>query len=652
MRSDPGGEHRMKEVNIYDYLVIIGYFVFMLGIGLYFMKINKSGKEYFAGGSMIPWWVSGMTLYMANFSAWTFTGAAGFAYATGWFAILYFGTWSIAYYAGSQLTAARWRRTRSISPVEYTYTRFNFTTQQFLSLVIATNFTLSAGVQLAATCKLLAPVMGLDITMVTVVTGIVILLYTFMGGLWAVSITDVVQGVILLSITFIVMPLALGLVGGPINLVNALPPLSFDHMYNGVRYTEHWLVSIFIIMSLGTAAGAAQRFYSVKDEKDAKRVGKLAGGLFLTVPLVFGVPPLVAKVVWPDLSQVDFFKPYIGSNPQDLVFIGLCLKLLPNGLVGVFLAAMLAATMSALSSVYNMVSSILSRDIYQGWIRPTTTDVGLLTVGRVFSVVLGLIVTSLAVIFVTSQFGIFNWMQAFFTLLNIPVVVPIACGLLFRRIPKWSAISAITWGLIVGVTARFILGWDIGPQVYLAFVMTFGILSTSYWTGQWYKTRKWLLSLASLGVTVATALLFTRTIVGNPWGLDGQLQHALAYLSPLILGASLIGFARLFASETEEQRKMVDEFFKKLDTPVNVLKEVFGAGKRQISTFPLVGSTTIIMGLLMSLIFLTDLPEGEAIILGVMISIMILFGAAMWYFGKKSEIRTAAQYEQKVHTEE
>ena len=203
----------MKSVNIYDYLVIAGYFVFMLGIGLYFMRMNKGGKDYFAGGSMIPWWVSGMTLYMFNFSAWTFTGAAGFTYATGWFAILYFGTWSIAYFVGSQITASRWRRTRSISPVEYTYTRFNITTQQFLSIVIALNFTLAAGVQLAATCKLLAPVMGLDIVMVTVVTGIVILLYTFMGGLWAVSITDVVQGVILLAITFIVMPLALGLVG-------------------------------------------------------------------------------------------------------------------------------------------------------------------------------------------------------------------------------------------------------------------------------------------------------------------------------------------------------------------------------------------------------------------------------------------------------
>lgn len=630
----------MKAVNIYDYIVIGAYFFFMLGIGIYFMKINKGAKEYFAGGSMIPWWVSGMTLYMANFSAWTFTGAAGFAYATGWFAILYFGTWSVSYYVGSQITASRWRRTRSISPVEYTYTRFNFTTQQFLSAVISLNFTLSAGVQLAATCKLLAPVMGLDIVMVTVVTGVVILLYTFMGGLWAVSITDVVQGVILLSITFIVMPLALELVGGPGMLLRSVPPLSFDHWYNGVHYTEHWLVSIFLIMALGTAAGAAQRFYSVKDERDAKRVGKLAGGLFLTVPFVFGIPPLVARVIWPDLSQVDFFKPYAGQNPQDLVFIGLTMKLLPNGLIGVFLAAMLAATMSTLSSVYNMVSSILSRDIYQGWIRPSTSDEQLLTVGRVFSVAIGLIVVVLAVVFVTSQFGIFNLMQAFFTLLNIPVVVPVAFGLIFRRVPKWAAVGSIVWGLVVGVTVRYALGWDIGPQVYLAFAASFGIFTASWWTGKLFTRSKLVLVALCIGVAGLFVAIYFLSLPADA----ASWQQWVAALSAFVLGASLYGFSSLFASETPEQRAVVQEFFKKLDTPVDVAREVFAAGRKQISTFPLVGGTTIVMGAIMSLIFLTDISDQEKPILGTIIAIMVVFGALMWYFGKKSEIRSASQY--------
>ncbi|MGE5315903.1 MAG: sodium:solute symporter family transporter [Acidobacteriota bacterium] len=633
----------MKSVNIFDYLVIASYFLFMLGIGIYFMRINKGAKEYFAGGSMIPWWVSGMTLYMANFSAWTFTGAAGFAYSTGWFALLYFGIWSISYYLGSQMTASKWRRTRSISPVEYTYTRFNVTTQQFLGWVMGLNFILSGGVQLASTCKLLAPVMGLDITMVTLVTGIVILLYTFLGGIWAVSITDVVQGVILLSITFIVLPLSLGQIGGIGELINRMPSLSLDHAYNGVQYNVSWLISIFIIMTLGTASGAAQRFYSVKNEKDAKRVGKMAGGLFLTVPFVFGIPPLVASVIWPDLSQVEFFKPYIGKNPQDLVFIGLCLKLLPNGLIGVFLAAMLAATMSTLSSVYNLVSSIYTRDFYQGVLRPEATDKDMLRVGRIASVVIGTAVTALAVFFVNSQFGIFNLMQAFFTLLNIPVIVPTAFGLIFRRVPKWSAVGSIVWGLITGITTRYVLNWDIGPQVILAFLMTFGIFSTSSWTGTLYRQNKLRLALIAGAVAVVLAVLFANTLIGpyEAW------RQSVAVVCALVLGASLYAFASLFAGETEEQRQAVREFFKKLDTPVDVRKEVFGAGKKQVSTFPLVGGTTIVMGLLMSLIFFTDLSTGEQVIMGVMVGVMVLFGSLMWYFGKKSEIRDAEHYHEK-----
>jgi hypothetical protein len=64
---------RMKSANILDLAVVIACFIFMLGIGVYFMRLNKGGKQYFTCGSMIPWWMSGMTLYMANFSAYTFT---------------------------------------------------------------------------------------------------------------------------------------------------------------------------------------------------------------------------------------------------------------------------------------------------------------------------------------------------------------------------------------------------------------------------------------------------------------------------------------------------------------------------------------------------------------------------------------------------
>lgn len=633
----------MKSVNPFDLIVVFTYFLIIMGIGLFFMRVNKGGKEYFTGGSMIPWWMSGISLFMGNFSAWLFTGAAGFAYTTGWFAALYFASGPIGYLIGTSLTAVKWRRTRSISPLQYTLTRFNITTQQFLSWVIATNFTLSAGVQLASTCKLFAPIIGIDLTAIVLLIGAIVMVHNFLGGLWGDMAMDVVQGVILLGITIIVMPLSLHLIGGVGNLIGNLPPLSLDHTYNGVHYTEHWVLGMFMISTIGFASGGAQRFYSVKDEKSAKRVGRTAAVLALSVPLIFGIPPLVAKVYWPDLSQVEFFAPYVGKNPQDLVMIGLVLKLLPHGLIGVFIAAMLAATMTTLSTVYNMVSSIVSHDIYKGMFRPTLTDRQLLKAGRIAAITIGLTVMTLAIFFVTSKFGIFNLMVAFFTIFNIPVTVPIAFGLIFRRVPKWSAVGAISWGLIVGGTTRYLLGWDIGPQVYLSFVMTFGFFATSQWTGALHRTNKIALGFLSGLVTLVVGVLFSKSIVDNPLGLQPQVQVILAYTSALILGSSLFGFARLFALEREEDKVMILEFFKKIDTPVDVAREVYAGGRRQVSTMPLVGRTIIFMGILVSMAYFTKLERLEFIAVSAMVLILWGFGGSLWILGKRAEKKDAEE---------
>ena len=629
----------MKAVNLFDLVVIFTYFVIIMGIGLFFMKVNKGGKEYFTGGNMIPWWMSGLSLYMGNFSAWIFTGAAGFAYSAGLFTTLYFAISPLAYIIGTSLTARRWRRTRSISPLQYTYTRYNITTQQFMGFVIATNFILSAGVQLASTCKLFAPVIGIDMTLIVVLIGTIVMIHNFLGGLWGDMAMDVVQGVILLGITFIVMPMSLGLIGGPANLFASLPPISFDHTYNNVHYTEHWLISIFMITSLGFAAGGHQRFYSVKNEKHARRVGWTAATLALTVPLVFGIPPLVAKVYWPDLAQVDFFKPFIDKNPQDLVFVGLVFKLLPHGLIGVFIAAMLAATMTTLSTVYNMVSSVISHDIYKGIFRPDLDDRMLLKVGRGVAFTLGLIVMGLATVFVNSTFGIFNLMQAFFTLFNIPVIVPMAFGLIFRRVPKWSAAAAITWGLIIGATTRYLLGWDIGPQVYLALSMTLAIFGTSQWTGELYKKNKAVLAAICLAVIAGTAAIFWNFVVGE----HAAWHMPVALVAAASLGISLFAYARMFAMESEEDRRVVAEFFKKLDTPIDVATEVYGAGRKQVSTLPLVGRTIMFMGILVTAAFFTGLNGTEMIAVGVMAGLLILFGGGMWFFGKRSERKEAEE---------
>jgi SSS family solute:Na+ symporter len=634
----------MHTLNIYDYLIVLIYFLFMLGTGWYFMRRNKGGKEYFAGGSMIPWWMSGLTLYMSNFSAYTFTGLAGMTYKTGWFMLLSFAIGPFAYFIGTQLTAIRWRRSRSISPIEYTYTRFNVTTQQMISWVTSTSFILAGGVQLASTCILFSPFLGIPVTTIVLILGAIILLYTFLGGVWAVSVTDIVQGVVLLSITLIVLPLSLGLIGGFGNLVDKLPALQMNHVYNGVHYNVHWLVSIFVITTIGFAGGSAQRFYSVKDERDAKRVGRFAALLACTTVTVFGIPMLVTRVLWPDLTQVEFFKPYLSNNPQNLVYVALCMKILPNGLLGVFIAAMLAATISTLSAVYNMLSSIFSRDIYPWISSREMNDRDLLRVGRYASVGIGCIVTGLAFVFATSTYGIFNLMQQFFVLFNIPIAIPLAFGLLFKKVPRWSAAAAITWGLIAGFTARFLLNFDLGVQGYLSISMTFIIFAISPWLADLYRTKKMLLAGLSVLLAAVMAVFFTAVGQGEiqPWQNAGMIVSALA------LGATLFGFSRLFTHQTDEETELVSGFFKKLATPIDVMKEVYAAGKKPTTTLPLLGGAIVVMGALISLIFLTDISGGDRFIVGVLVVIMFTFGGVIWVAGK----RIASASKAVIHTAE
>ena len=632
----------MNILQTIDYVVIALYFVLMLAIGFYFLNRLTTTKDYFAGGNKIPWWTSGVSLYMTNFSAWIFAGAAGYVYFTGYFALIHFLLMAVAYYLGSQLTAARWRRSRVISPVEYTNIRYNLTTQQLFSYCIALVFILSAGVQLAAIGRLLAPTLGLDVSLIIIGIGVIILAYTFSGGLWAVNITDFVQFVILMAVSVVIVFLSLGLVGGPVELVRNLPPLSMNHVYNNVHYDGHYLIGLLLITTIGVAAGGAQRFYSVRDEQSAKKVGKLAAVLFLTFPFIFGVPPLVARVMWPDLSVVPFFEGQF--QPMDLVYLAVSVEVLPAGLIGVFVAALLAATMSALSSVYNLISSIIVRDMYKDAFNPQASDQLIFRLGRYATIGLGLGTIGLALVFVHSETGIFNIMMAFFTLLNLPTAIPIAFGLIFKWIPRWGAFGSTVWGLYIGVLTRYLLDWSFGPQIYLVAVLSFVFFVGSGYLGQLYQRDRKRLILISTGFTV---LLYAFLAFFNQAEPTLFLHIALPLLVAL-KGYSIYYFASLFARESESDREQVEDFFNRLYRPVDVAKEVYARGRKETSTFPLVGINTILIGLF--ILFMWIIPiQGTGsmsfVFLGV---ILTAFGGAMYYFGKRSEAVSWQKYQDEI----
>ncbi|MBN1543269.1 hypothetical protein JW992_14100 [candidate division KSB1 bacterium] len=646
-------------VPLVDFLVIAFYLVLILVIGVHFSRFMKGGKDFFIGGNLIPWWAAGISLYMTTFSAWMFTGAASFAYNTGWFGLLYFFVQPIGFWVGFQLSAVRWRRTRVTSPVEYVQARFNKSTQLLLSLILSLSLMYWPAHHLASLSKICAPTLFPNsmtaIDVMIVVFGVIVLIYTFSGGLWAVCVTDVVQFLILFAVcsVLIIVCFTNGEVGSVWEFVHKVPPLEFRHVIRDKTVYTHWyLIGFLAAKVFGNAVGdKAQRFYSVKDEKAARKVGWMAFALFMTGPILFGVPPLVGKVLWPDISQLHQFSQI--TKPDENIYIAVVLRYMPAGIVGLFLSAMMAASMSALDSVWNTVSSIVSIDIYKNLFKPHADDLEVLRVGRITVLVLFVFAVVMALTIIHSSYGIFTFSNIFFGLTGVPIAIPLLLGILVKDITRWSAMSSILAGTLMASVARFLLGFQLGPQYLLTIAMTLLFIFTSVPLARLYQKNRGIVYLTT-GVFSAFLVIAFFLFNENPqldgvaaisW-LSGQTQFFTpsfwALLAACGLGFLLCGFARYSANDINEPRTELEEFFTRLNTPIDVEKEVL-KGRKETSVFPLVGVVSILFAVLSLLVLIAPVARGSiGINLGIS-AILFLIGAGLILAGRQQRRNWASQ---------
>ena len=631
-----------------DYLVIGIYFVLMLGIGFYFTRFMKGGKDFFIGGNLIPWWVSGISLYMTMFSAWTFTGGASFVYHTGWFGLLYFATWGTSFFIGFLMSAKRWRRTRVTSPVEYIETRFNKPTHLFFSVYLVLAMLYWPGHHLASLSKICAPTMFpgsmAAIDVMIVVVGITIMLYTFLGGLWAVCITDVVQFLILIVVCVILIPAIFlsGEFSSMGQLFQQIPPLSFQHVLPDGTLYDHWyLLGLIAANMFGNAVGdKAQRYYSVRDEKEAMKVGWLTFILFLTAPLLFGVPPLVGKVLWPDINLLDYFAGI--TKAEENIFIAVVLRYMPAGIVGFFLSAMMAASMSSMSGVWNTVSSIISVDLYKNRFKPDATEKETLLVGRIAVSAFALIAIALALVIIHSDYGVFSFSNIFFGLTGVPSAIPMLLGIMTKRISRWSAMASVMAGVLTASLARFALQYSLGQQFLITVAITLLFIVISNPLGRLHNIRRSFAVGLSLLLSVVVYLFFL--IANNNPGLSpGTLAAVLqagvtelplsAHFWLLLSGVAFfllsVKFAALFGRDLRTSQHEVIAFFEKLGKPVDVAKEVMAAGAREKNIFPLVGWMSVGLGVLSLAILVAPVARTNiGVNLGIS-GLLLVMGLAM-----------------------
>jgi SSS family solute:Na+ symporter len=632
-----------------DYIVIAVYLAIMLGVGFYFTRFMKGGKDFFVGGNLIPWWVAGVSLYMTLFSAWTFTGAASFTYNTGWYGILFFITWPISFFIGFKLLAKKWRRTRVTTPVEYVQSRFNKTTHLFLTIMLTLSSIYWPAHHLASLAKITAPtlfpnsMMAIDIMIIVI--GIIILIYTFSGGLWAVCITDVVQFLILIAICVVLIPTAFlsSDLGSVADFVHKVPPLQFTHVIRGKEIFTFWyLIGYPAALIFSYASGGnAQRYYSVKDEKSAERVGWTAFWLFLLGPILFGLPPLIGKVLWPDISALQYFSGI--TKADENIYVAVVLHYMPAGMVGIFLSAMMAASMSAMDSAWNALSAIVSVDIYKNFFRPKASEKEVLLVGRISVIFFCAFAIGMALFIIHSQYGVFTFTSIFFGLTGVPVAIPLFLGIMVKKISRWSAISSIIAGTLMASVGRFALKYTLGPQYLITVAITLLFIFLSQPLGAMYNRNKKHALLNSTGLGIILWIFFMisnsnpnlsfatfDTVLGS--GIPGILvsAHFWVIISAIAFIVLSYKFSAIYARDLLASQENVEAFFKKMDTPIDVEKEVFSRGEKEVNMFPLVGGISMGLSLLTLLILIVPAARTK---IGVNIAVstmLFLIGLIMF----------------------
>jgi solute:Na+ symporter, SSS family len=444
-------------------VVIAAYMLLMVGIGLYAARFNRDASNYFRGANRIPWLVAGLSSFMSGFSAWTFTGAAGLAYQKGLVAILLYLGNAATFLLGYWVFAVRWRRARISTVMEYLVERFDERTRQAFSwstvlfqLFTGASMLYGLGLFVASTCNL-------PLVWTIFGSGLVILAYCVIGGLWAVVITDFLQAVILMPFTLIMVVVSLSRVGGIGGLLRGLPSemtslrLTPD---TGWLYVACW--TFMVSFGYNTSA-MAQRYFSVEDERAAKKVALLCFSLFVLGAFIWFVPPLAMRVLYPDLRAV-----WPGlANAHEASYAVASLTLLPNGLVGIMLAAMFSATMSSLSGLFNVHAAVVSKDIYQRLVAPQASERQLLIVGWIATFGVGATMTALAMSMAARGQSIFEVMLTFNTIISLAYGPPALLGLVVKKTPSWSGLLSFAVGLVLGCYGAFVGHWSLVRNVLI-----------------------------------------------------------------------------------------------------------------------------------------------------------------------------------------
>ena len=441
--------------------IVFSLIIFL--IGLSFAKTGKDIKSFFAAGGAVPWWINGLSLFMSFFSAGTFVVWGSIAYSEGWVSITIQWTMAVAGLLIGWFIAPRWRRADVVTAAEFITRRLGYRVQKAYTYLFLFIAMFTTGAFLYPVAKIVEVSTQFPIVPCILLIGGAITIYTTTGGLWAVIVTDVLQFIVLTAAVLIVIPLSFAAVGGPTQFVSDAPA-DFFNLINE-EYSAGFMIAfgLYNLVFIGGNWAYVQRYTSVARPKDARRVGWLFGALYLISPVVWMLPPMIYRVMNPELAGID----------NEGAYLMMCKAVLPAGMLGLILGGMVFATSSSVNTTLNIAAGIFTNDIYRHFF-PRSSDQRTMRVARGATFSFG-VITVVVALLVPYLGGIVEVVLTLGALTGGALYLPPIWALFSSRQTGRSVLTATLVSLIVNAAVRF--GGDtIGMVLSRAEEMTLGVI--------------------------------------------------------------------------------------------------------------------------------------------------------------------------------
>jgi len=496
-----------------DWIIILIYFAFVIGIGVYLRKFTTSEEDFFLAGRKNSSWVAGLAFLSANLGALELLGMTGNTFKYGMYvahfywigaipAMLFLGIYMMPFYYSSKI--------KSIPG--YLKLRFDEKTRVLNGISFAIMTLLVSGINLYAMALVLHTFLGWNWDISMWASAVTVAVYVTLSGLMSAIFTEIIQFFLIWFGLFLVSIMGIIEIGSIDQILNRLPEsmntlwsTSADPTQNGMLI--HWsgiVLGLGFVLSFGywtTDFLVVQRAFSAKDLRAARMTPILASFFKMALPFIVILAGLIAIALSNDPNSGFKLLEDGGQVNYDSALPMLIKRYYPSGLVGLGVTALLAGFMAGQAGNISAFNTVWTYDIYKSVLNKNASDKHLLWMGRV-STVVGVIVSLGTAYWAKSFPSIMDYMQAIFSWVNAPLFATMLLGMFIW----WITPNGAFWGLITGMLSSFLMYMGVKFHWFNESLITMSSVQSDMAANFWRAWWAWLICAV---VTVVISL-FTK----------------------------------------------------------------------------------------------------------------------------------------------